>query len=61
MVSAIYRIVGPSPAPHPSGTQQVTKDILDAGGEILMQVIVHALKVPAGQDEHLAGVALQPL
>ena len=48
-------------ASYPSGTQHVPKDVLDAGHQVLMQVLRHALEVPARQDDDLPGVALQPL
>lgn len=49
---------GPS---HPSRTQHVPKDVPDTGNQVLMQVLRHALEVPARQDDHLPGVILQPL
>ena len=45
----------------PHGTQHVPKDVLDAAHQVLVQVLHHALEVPACQDNHLLGVVLQPL
>lgn len=47
--------------PHPTRTQRVSKNVHDAAHEIVVQLTRHPLKVPAGQDDHLAGVRLQPL
>ena len=51
----------PAAPAHPAGTQHVPKDVLDAAHQVLVQVLRHALEVPARQDNHLPGVALQPL
>ena len=37
------------------GTQHVPKDVLDAAHQVLVQVLYHALKVPACQDNHFLG------
>ena len=46
---------------HPTGTQHVPENVLDAAPQVLVQVLHHALRVPARQDNPLLGVVLQPL
>ena len=40
---------------HLLGTQHALKDVLDAAHQVLMQVLCHALKVPACQNNQPLG------
>ena len=46
---------------NPMETQHVPKDVPEAAHQVFVQVLHHALGVPARQDNPLLGVVLQPL
>ena len=45
----------------PHGDTACPQNVLDAAHQVLVQVLYHALEVPACQDNHFLGVVLQPL